>query len=86
MSARWRGRFGAPSISAPASILTPVNQPHVTSVLATPGLAARFIQAVERGSQVNIDPSDGGDYWPFFSLPLEETRRRLNVVPERPSA
>lgn len=65
--------------------VTPVNQPHITSVLATPGLAARFIQAVERGSQVNTDLSDGWDYWPFFPLPLAEARRPSTSFPRPPS-
>jgi hypothetical protein len=62
--------------------VTPVAQPQITSLLATPGLAARFIRAVERGSQVNTDLTDGWDYWPILQLPLAEARRRLNVMPE----
>jgi len=65
--------------------VTPVNQPHITSILATPGLASRFIRAVERGRQVNTDLSDGWDYWPVLRLPLAEARRQLNVVPEQPA-
>lgn len=63
--------------------VTPLEQPHIAGILATPGLAARFIQAVERGSQVNTDLTDGWDYWPVLQLPLAEARSRLNVVPER---
>ncbi|HWB52348.1 MAG TPA: hypothetical protein VG651_24810 [Stellaceae bacterium] len=63
--------------------VTPVEQPHITGLLAEPGLAARFIRAVERGSQVNTDLSSGWDYWPVLELPLAEARRHLNVVPER---
>jgi hypothetical protein len=66
--------------------VTPLPQPQVSGILATPGLAARFIQAVERGRQVNTDLSDGWDYWPVLQLPLAEARRRLNVVPEQPAA
>jgi hypothetical protein len=65
--------------------VTPVNQPHITSILATPGLASRFIRAVERGRQVNTDLSDGWDYWPALRLPLAEARRQLNVTPEQPA-
>jgi hypothetical protein len=49
--------------------VTPLAQPHITGILATPGLAARFIQAVERGRQVNTDLSDDRDYWPVLQLP-----------------
>ena len=62
--------------------VTPLTQPHITGILATPGLAPRFIQAVERGRQVNTDLFDGWDYWPVLQLRLAEARRRLNVVPE----
>ncbi len=34
-----------------------------------------------RGAQVNQDLSDNWDYWPLAALPLDEVRRRLNVVP-----
>lgn len=66
--------------------VTPVSQPQISGLLARPGLAPRFIQAVERGRQVNTDLSDGWDYWPVLQLPLAEARRRLNVVPERTTA
>ena len=59
--------------------VTPLRQPHVVGVLAEPGLAARFIAAVERGSRVNTDLSDNWDYWPLMPLPLGEARRRLAV-------
>ena len=60
--------------------VTPLPQPYVTGILATPGLAGRFIDAVERGSRVNTDLSDNWDFWPLMPLPLEEARRRLNVT------
>jgi hypothetical protein len=63
-----------------------VHQPHITGILSTPGLAGRFIQAVERGRQVNTDLSDGWDWWPVLQLPLGEARRQLGVVPEQPVA
>src|SRR5215469_13155359 len=66
--------------------VTPVHQPHITGILSTPGLAGRFIQAVERGRQVNTDLSDGWDWWPVLQLPLGEARRQLGVVPEQPVA
>jgi ubiquinone biosynthesis protein Coq4 len=51
-----------------------------TGVLGKPGMAERMFAAIERGSQVNTDLSDKWDYWPYVELPLEEARRRLNVV------
>ena len=60
--------------------VTPLPQPQVTGILAEPGLAARFIESVERGSRVNTDLSDNWDFWPLLPLPLDEARRRLNVT------
>lgn len=60
--------------------VTPLPQPHIIGILAEPGLAARFIDAVERGSRVNTDLSDNWDFWPLMPLPLDEARRRLNVT------
>lgn len=59
--------------------VTPAPQPHITGILAEPGLAERFIAAVERGSQVNTDLSDGWNFWPLMEVPLAEVRRRLNI-------
>jgi hypothetical protein len=63
--------------------VTPTNQPHISGVLAKPGVAARMIEAVERGGQVNTDLSDNWDFWPLLPLPLDEARHRLGVVPAR---
>lgn len=51
-------------------------------VLGKPGMAERLFAAIERGSQVTTDLADKWDYWPYVGLPLEEARRRLNVVPQ----
>jgi hypothetical protein len=59
--------------------VTPAAQPHITGILAEPGLADKFIAAVERGSQVNTDLSDGWDFWPLMPVPLAEVRSRLNI-------
>lgn len=70
-----------PAFSFGAGVnVTPLDQPHITGILAEPGLAARFIDAVERGSRVNTDLSDNWDFWPLMPLPLDEARRRLNVI------
>ena len=53
-----------------------------TGVLGKPGMAERMFTAMERGAQVNQDLSDKWDYWAYAALPLDEARRRLNVVPK----
>ena len=50
-------------------------------VLGKPGMAERMFAAMERGAQVNTDLSDKWDYWPYVEMPLDEVRKRLNVVP-----
>jgi hypothetical protein len=59
--------------------VTPLDQPHITGILAEPGLAARFVEAVERGSRVSTDLSDNWNFWPLLPLPLDEARRQLNI-------
>ncbi|MEJ0017122.1 MAG: hypothetical protein WDN25_11265 [Acetobacteraceae bacterium] len=49
-------------------------------VLGRPGMAERMFAAMERGSKVGLDLSDKWDYWPYAALPLDEARRRLNIV------
>ncbi len=53
-----------------------------TGVLGKPGVAERMFAAIERGAQVNLDLSDKWDYWAYVGLPLDEVRRRLNIVPK----
>jgi hypothetical protein len=50
-------------------------------VLGKPGAAERMFPAIERGSKVSLDLSDKWDYWPYVELPIDEARRRLNIVP-----
>lgn len=50
-------------------------------VLGKPGIAERLFAAIERGSQVNQDLSDKWDYWAYVELPIDEVRRRLNILP-----
>jgi hypothetical protein len=49
-------------------------------VLGKPGMAERMFAAMERGSNVSVDLSDKWDYWPYAGLPIDEARKRLNVV------
>ena len=51
-------------------------------LLGKPGMAERMLAAVERGSQVNLDLSDKWDYWAWIELPIDEVRRRLNILPK----
>ena len=51
-------------------------------VLGKPGMAERLFAAIERGSQVNQDLSDKWDYWAYADLPIDEVRRRLNILPK----
>jgi hypothetical protein len=51
-------------------------------VLGKPGMAERLFAAIERGSQVNRDLSDKWDYWAYADLPIDEARRRLNILPK----
>jgi hypothetical protein len=60
--------------------ITPSNQPHISATLANPGVAAGFIEAIERGARVNTDLSANWDYWPLVELPLAEARGRLNIT------
>jgi hypothetical protein len=53
-----------------------------TGVLGKPGMAERMFAAIERGSQVNRDLSDKWDYWACADLPIDEVRRRLNILPK----
>jgi hypothetical protein len=62
--------------------MTPVPQPTTKSILAEPGLAARFLRSIERGGAMNTDLSDNWDFWPLVALPIGEVRLRLGLPPE----
>ena len=51
-------------------------------LLGKPGMAERMLAAIERGSKVTQDLSDNWDYWAWIELPLDEVRRRLNILPK----
>ena len=42
----------------------------------------RMIVALRRGAGMNIDLNEGWDPWPVLAEPVEELRRRYNIVPE----
>jgi hypothetical protein len=50
--------------------------------LGKPGIAELVLAAVERGSKVNMDLSDKWDYWAWIELPIDEVRRRMNILPK----
>lgn len=59
--------------------VTPNPQPTMTGILAEPGVASQFINAVERGGRVNTDLSANWDFWPLMPLPIAEARARLGI-------
>jgi hypothetical protein len=61
--------------------VTPAAQPDSVGILAQEGLADGFFKAVERGSRVPIDLSDGWDHWAWVEKPLAQARAELNIVP-----
>jgi hypothetical protein len=46
-------------------------------------VAEQFIEAIQRGSAVNLDLSADVDLWPYLEMTLEEARHRLNVPPKQ---
>ncbi len=61
--------------------VTPLPQPESVGILAEEGLADRFFEAVERGSRVKTDLSDGWDHWAWVEKPLEKARAELDIPP-----
>ena len=52
-------------------------------LLGKPGMAERMLAAIERGSEVTQDLlRTTWDYWAWIELPLDEVRRRLNILPK----
>ena len=51
-------------------------------LLGKPGMAERMLAAIERGSKVTLDLTDKWDYWAWVELPIDEARRRLNILPK----
>lgn len=61
--------------------MTPVDQPHIEGIFATPGLADRFFRAHARGQAMNTDISENWDFWPYLALPMDAARARLGIPP-----
>lgn len=63
--------------------MRPTNADFTTvGVLGKPGVAESMLAAIERGSQVNTDLSDKWDYWAWIETPIDEVRRKLNILPK----
>lgn len=63
--------------------LRPSATDYVTAgVLAKPGMAELMFAAIERGSKVSLDLSANWDFWAWIELPIDEARRRMNIVPK----
>lgn len=73
--------FGVLTFSAGVN-MTPIPQPASVSVLGEPGVAARWLRAIERGGRVNTDLSDHWAWWPHVERPIEELRAALGIEPE----
>lgn len=57
-----------------------VDQPVSLGILEQSGLADAFFVAVERGSRVPINLSDGWDHWAWVEKPLAQARAELNIM------
>jgi hypothetical protein len=63
--------------------MRPTSDDFVTvGLLGKPGMAERMLAAIERGSHVKQDLSDNWDYWAWIELPIDEVRRRMNILPK----
>ena len=73
----------APRINFPSAQMRPTDADFVTiGVLGKPGVAEGMLAAIERGSKVNVDLSDKGDYWPWIEMPIDEVRQKMNILPK----
>lgn len=63
--------------------LTPL-APTGKSGLLAPNLVTEMVEAFARGSRMNIDLSEGWDFWQVMDKPLEEVRRLYHIDPIQP--
>jgi hypothetical protein len=64
--------------------VTPVPHDEPAALFAQPGVAEKYLIALQRGGQVACDLSDHWDFWPLVSRPLAEARVGLGI--EAPGA
>ena len=46
----------------------------------------RVLWSLHRGAQCNVDMTSKWDFWPLMTLPLEEARKQVNLLPKLASA
>lgn len=74
--------FVALIFSAGINMRPTADQFVTAGILGKPGMAELMFAAIERGSKVNVDLSDKWDYWAWIELPIDEVRRRMNILPK----
>ncbi|MBX3228474.1 MAG: hypothetical protein KIT84_07470 [Labilithrix sp.] len=62
--------------------VTPIPHDRVDDLFSHPGVAERYIRALERGSKVKRDLSDRWDFWPEMRRPIDDVRRDLGIDPD----
>ena len=72
--------FGVLTFSAGVNV-TPLPQPNVGGIFAREGMAERVVRALERGSKLTIDLSDGWDHWAHVERPIDEVAAALHLEP-----
>jgi hypothetical protein len=72
--------FGVITFSAGVNV-TPLPQPNAGGVFAREGMMERVIRAVQQGSKLTADLSDGWDHWALVERPIDEVRSILHLDP-----
>jgi hypothetical protein len=72
--------FGVITFSAGVNV-TPLPQPDAGGVFAREGMLERVIRAVQQGSKLAADLSDGWDHWAYVERPIDEVRAVLHLDP-----
>lgn len=72
--------FGVITFSAGVNV-TPLPQPNAGGIFAHAGVLERLIRAVQQGSKLTADLSDGWDHWAYVERPIDEVRAILHLEP-----
>jgi len=59
--------------------VTPIPHDVEPDLFAKPGVAEKYVLALEHGGRVPFDLSEGWDFWPYLPMPLGEARARLGL-------